>query len=292
MTTEATTSLGGAVAPLTLVTEDGFPLAATRFRALAPMRGVVVIAPAVGTRMAGYAPLAEFLASRGFEVLTWDWRGIGDSRHEAGPMDRRLTMRACGECDLTTAIGWALRRGDGVPVSVLGHAFGGHALGLAANASSIARAVLVGASEPWIGHWPWPARAPWRLVCHVAVPLLASGLDRFPASWFGLDEDLPAGVAREWARWARRRGSFASWEGHARLTIPMLAYSFSDDLRAPRAAVDALLVRYASATTTHRHFTPDALGRTEVGHFGFFQPGVAPTLWDEVATFLGEGNAP
>jgi len=72
----------------------------------------------------------------------------------------------------------------------------------------------------------------------------------------------------------------------------MLAYSFSDDLRAPRAAVDALLVRYARATTTHRHFTPDALGQTTVGHFGFFQPGVVPALWDEIANFLGEGNAP
>lgn len=291
MSPDAASSLGAAVAPLTLVTEDGYPLAATRYRARAVLRGVVVIAPAAGVRMRYYAAFAEFLASQGFEVVTWDWRGTGDSRHECGPRDRRLTMRAWGTCDLTAAIGWAARRENGAPVFLVGHSFGGQALGLAANADRVSRAVLVTAQHGWVGHWPLRDRLLLRPLWHVAMPALASTLGRFPSSWFGLGEDLPRGVAHDWAAWGRRREHLGTWSGHAALRLPLLAYSFSDDRFAPPAAVAALIRTYSRAAVRRRHLHPAELGVEAIGHWGFFRLGLVPTLWAELADFLGEGDA-
>jgi predicted alpha/beta hydrolase len=283
-------SLGGAVASLTLVTEDGFPLAATRWRALAPLRGVVVIAPAVGTRRRFYTAFAEYLSANGYEVLTWDWRGIGDSRHEVGWRDRRLSMRAWGERDLAAAIAWADRRSLGAPVFLVGHSFGGAALGLAPNASRVERAVLIASQHGWCGHWPVPMRWGLRALWHVAMPTTAMVLGSFPMSRIGMGEDLPVGVACEWARWGRRRTHLGSWAGHAAYDRPLLAYSFAGDPLAPIPAVEALLAEFRQAGVQHRHIADPADGRPPLGHFGFFRAGAAPELWAETAAFLGRAG--
>lgn len=285
-----TTSLGAAIAPLTLVTDDGFPLAATRYLAQARRRGLALIAPATGVRMRYYRPFAAALASRGWDVLTWDWRGIADSRHGVAWRDPRLTMRAWGEQDLAAAIGWADRRDAQAPVVLVGHSFGGQAVGLAPNADRLAAVALVAAQVGWYGLWPMPTRALLWGLWHVAMPVGARLLGRFPSSRVGMGEDLPEHVAREWARWCRRRDTFGDWGGHARLSVPVTGWSFADDPFAPRLAAEALTAKYEAAPARrHHHVEPTAHGRVEIGHFGFFRPGVVPGLWEDVFSFL-EGS--
>lgn len=104
----------------------------------------------------------------------------------------------------------------------------------------------------------------------------------------GIGEDLPAGVALEWASWCRTPGYLAGegFEGRragfARLDAPVLAYGFDDDGYAPRAAVDALHAFYVGAKVERRQLGREA-GR--FGHFGFFRERHR-ALWRDVAAFL------
>jgi predicted alpha/beta hydrolase len=274
------------VAPLTLVASDGFPLAATRFRATGDAKGVVVIAAATGARQRYYQPFARFLAEQGFDVITWDWRGTGDSRYEARSTDRRLTMRNWGERDLESALSWARARAAGRPLLFVGHSFGGQALGLAPSAAAVSRAVFVGAQHGYYGHWEWQQRWALAALWRVLMPATAMVLGRFPSSRLGFGEDLPRGVACEWARWCRAREHLGTWDRHAELAIPILAYSFADDWIAPCRAADALLAQYPGSSCVHRHLRPADVGAHAIGHFGFFRPGVVPALWSELADFL------
>ncbi len=268
-------------APLTLVTEDGFPISGTRWLAQGSHRGVVLIAPATGVPQRFYNPFAGFLCGKGFDVLTWDWRGIGESRHDASHRDPRLRMRAWGEQDLTAAIAWADRsRGPGRIVFV-GHSFGGQALGLAPNAGLVRRAAFIASQHGWLGNWPRYKQPALALFFHLAMPLAARILGHFPSSRVGLGEDLPEGVALEWARWCRSREYHGTWTGHAQLELPLLVLSFDDDPIAPERAAAALVAKYARARARHIHRPAEGLG-----HFGFFRAGRAPALWDEVAEFL------
>ncbi len=269
---------------------DGYPLAATVHapRDAAPA-GAVVLGSATGVRRQFYDRFAAHLAARGLGVVTFDYRGIGGSRPER-LRGFRATMRDWGSLDAASALDWASRRWPGAPVLWVGHSFGGQLVGLLPAPEALAGIVLVGAQSGWWGHWPARTRAAYAVLWR-AFPAVAGAMGRFPFSMLGMGEDLPAGVAREWARWCRSPGYLTDHVPGARdafraVRSPVLALGFTDDSFAPRRATEALLRWMENARIEHRHLAPADVGARAVGHFGFFRRGVAPRLWDEVATWL------
>lgn len=271
---------------LALRTADGVSLAATAFGDGPRVERAVLIATATGVRRNFYFPFAEHLARSGFAALVWDWRGVGGSR----PRSLRgfpASMRLWATRDLVAAIDFAGVRWPGASLHALGHSFGGQAFGLAPNAGRLRSLVTVASQSGYYGHWDPPARYKYALLWHVVMPLMTRIAGYFPSRRFGLGEDLPAGVALEWARWCRSPEYLGDYSGHAKLTAPILALSFTDDAYASRRSVEWLHARYGTSTLVHRHLAPSELGATRVGHFGFFRSdeAMAP-LWGEVVEWL------
>jgi predicted alpha/beta hydrolase len=274
-----------------LTASDGYALAATIFdppEGEARPERLVVVASATGVRRGYYAPFGVWLARRGTRVVTFDYRGIGGSRPERLPgLDASLVD--WGELDLASVIAWAARElGDG-QTSVVGHSVGGQLLGLLPDVSAIRAVVMVGSQSGDYRLWPSVAERAWYgALWHAIVPGVASTLGYLPGS-LGIGEDLPGGVARQWARWCRTPGYMVGGEGrgrrdlYRRVTSPILAFGFDDDDYAPPAAVSALLALYENAPITRRQIS---LTEAKVGHFGFFRERFAPTLWKEAAVFL------
>jgi predicted alpha/beta hydrolase len=270
----------------TIPATDGFPLAVTRFGddRMAAER-VVLVAPATGVTRRLYRPFAEFLAGERFGVITWDWRGTGGSR----PPSLRgfdATMRQWGEHDLAGMIDWATDRYPNARLAVVGHSFGGQSVGLAKNRERVGRLVTVGAQSGYLGHWPRPRRYAYAALWYVAMPLATRLAGYFPGRLLRLGEDLPRGVALQWARWCRTPSYLGEWSGHRAFRAPILSIGFMDDPFAPPEAVQALHARYGSKKQQHWLIAPEELGAGEIGHFGFFRPGVTPTLWRDVAEWL------
>ncbi len=270
--------------------KDGYSLAASVFDPPAGARSErpVVIASATGVRQRYYAAFAAWLAGRGTRVITFDYRGIGGSR------PRRLTrfdasLVDWAELDLAGVLEWAAREhGDG-QTSVIGHSVGGQLLGLVPNLASIRSVVMVGSQSGDYRLWPGiTERALFGALWHAVVPGVASTLGYLPGS-LGIGEDLPGGVAREWAEWCRTRGYMVGGENHARralykrLDAPILAFGFDDDGYAPPAAVTALLSLYENARIERRQVSRQ---EAKVGHFGFFRERFRSSLWLEAAAFL------
>ena len=116
----------------------------------------------------------------------------------------------------------------------------------------------------------------------------------------GLGEDLPRGVAQEWARWCSHPDYLISEHPDAtarfaRFDRPTAFYSFTDDAYGPRRGVEALLDRLPKATIDHRRVDPAHLGKGPIGHFGFFRATFREPLWREALAFLNdvfEGRSP
>lgn len=271
---------------------DGVRLAATLFTppARAERTGVVVVNSAMAVPRRYYAPFARFLAASGLQVLTYDYRGIGESRREPLAQDR-ARLRDWGEKDFAAALDWVARElGESSPL-VVGHSVGGQIVGLAPNNSHVRKLLLVGAQS---GDWRlWPVRSRARILAfwYGIVPPVSRLLGYLPGGVLG-GEAVPGGVVREWARWARRPGYVvggrdgARANGYARLDAPIVAYSFADDDFAPPRAVGALLDLYRSAQRTHRRVTAAQLGLRSIGHFGFFRESQRERLWIEARDWL------
>jgi predicted alpha/beta hydrolase len=92
--------------------DDGVELAAHWYEPApgrGPARAVAVIHAATGVPQGFYRAFAQWLARRGYAVLTYDYRGIGLSRR--GPIQaERATMRDWGRLDMSAALAAAARR--------------------------------------------------------------------------------------------------------------------------------------------------------------------------------------
>jgi predicted alpha/beta hydrolase len=270
---------------------DGFELAATLYEPAAgagqhPPGTVVLISSATAVKRGYYDAYARHLAGEGFTVVTYDYRGIGGSR-PARLAGFRARMRDWGQLDLAGVLDWIGLHLRPQRLLTVGHSAGGQLVGLAEPSWRISGLLTVGSQSGWWAHWPVPARykiaAQW-----YAVPVITRLFGYLPGA-FGTKEDLPAGVAREWARWGRRPRYLLEdglEDGFARFRGPLFAYSFTDDTYAPRPAVESLLDAYSGADITHRHLSPADIGAGEIGHFGFFRERFRDSLWRESTAWL------
>lgn len=274
---------------------DGFELAATLHE---PGRGsengaVVLVNSATAVRRGYYHAFARYLAEQGFSVLTYDYRGIGGSR-PASLAGFRARMGQWGERDLAGVVEWIAGHLRPRKLLVVGHSVGGQIVGLAGNSERIDGLLAVAAQSGYWGHWPSPARWDIAFRWYVLVPLLTRLYGYLPGRFASM-EDLPAGVALEWARWGRRPDYLCEEgvrAGFERFRRPILAYSFADDPYAPSAAVEALLDFYSQADATHRHVFPADVAADAIGHFGFFRDRFRETLWRDAAAWLRKTSAP
>jgi predicted alpha/beta hydrolase len=277
--------------PVEFEAQDGFRLGGTLFRPAGPYERAVAIHAATGVRQDYYARFAAYLAGRGFAALVYDYRGIGRSR----PRTLRgfaARMRDWALLDAPAALECLERAAGGARLMAVGHSFGGQALGLLPRPERIAAALVVGSQSGYWRHWPPLGRSWMWLATHVVLPAAPRLLGYFPSSTLGFGEDLPAGVATEWASWCRHPqylvGALGAHEGYARFTAPLRAYAVSDDRFAPPRAVEALLKLYPSARTELRRVAPVDVGAAKIGHFGFFRERFRDTLWREAADWLAQ----
>jgi len=272
-----------------LPARDGVLLAATLLEPARPNGAALLLNSGTGIPRQFYGAFARHLAGHGFAVLTYDYRGIGESQ-----VPRSATMEQWGAIDQPSMIDHLVRLRPGEAVGLVGHSLGGQVLGLADNISRVRAAVLVCSQSGHWRHWPRGRRrlrmlALWWLL----IPGLTAATGRFPGSWIGT-ADLPAGIARSWARWGRSPHYVCDAHGGALrphnddVDCPIRWLSFSDDALAPFDAVEALRPYYPGASVERRHLAPRDLGVETVGHFGFFRKSMPRGAWDEIAGWLAQ----
>jgi len=276
-----------------IVARDGFELAATVFDP-DPRRysgRVVVIASAMGVKRGFYRHYAFRLAEEGLPVVTFDYRGIGGSI-PASLRAPDASLRDWGDKDLAAAIAWVREVFPEASVLVVAHSVGGQIFGLAGNRDIVRGVVAVASQSGYWKHWSGASRLGIWLLWHLLIPVLARGRRSFPARALRLGEDVPSGVAREWAFWGRHpqylmgRLSEEARRGYEQYSGSVRAYSFTDDTFAPEGSVKGFLRFYPGARREHRRIDPGDLDLKSIGHFGFFRQEVGDVLWHETLAWL------
>lgn len=283
---------------LAIPARDGFPLAADLFLPAGEPRAAALLAPAMGVPRAFYAAFAGHLAEQGIAALTVDYRGIGGSREGAGTLRGfRAALHDWAELDLAGALDALASRAPGAPLLWIGHSVGGQLFGLLDEAR-VRAALFVGSQSGHWRLWPGAGRLAMLALWYAVIPAVVPVFGRLPGAVFGGGEDVPAGVAREWASWGRSREYLLSYarprggRGFTRFGGPIRSYAISDDAFAPVPTVSALAACYTAARTEVRVVRPSDAGARSLGHFGFFRARVGGPLWSEASRWLlGEATA-
>lgn len=279
---------------------DGFALGGFTWRHALPdiQRPVVIINAATSVRCRHYSRFAAYLFANGFDVITYDYRGIGESR-PGSIKGLNASWTDWGALDFEAMLRRAQREFPGQPIDVVGHSFGGCAAGLGESGQVIRRLVTVGAQFAY-----WRDYAPeqrWRMFgkWHLLMPLLTLFCGYFPGKRLGWLEDTPAGVVRDWstptARYERRPSGRAMLARTGQLPFAnvraqTLAISISDDPYGTIAAVERLLNYFSHAPKTHLRIAPQDIGEQQVGHFAFFRSAYQATLWPIALNWLQTGK--
>jgi predicted alpha/beta hydrolase len=278
---------------------DGYLLGATLFLPRGAKRHAVLINSATATPRKIYRGFAGYLAKRGCAVLTYDYRGTGDSRQKAvvgynqprSLVGFKASMSDWAALDVTAAVAWMRERYRALPLNYVGHSFGGQALGLIPGNTEVSRALLIAAQA---GYWKLMA-SPERYRVYAMLNFVGTPLTRllgYAPGWGGLGEDLPKDVFLQWVSWVMsKRYLFDDAKLDALKNFPnykgaMRALSMSDDPWATRPAVELLCSGFTAIKPEIITVTPADAGATKIGHFGFFRPEHRDTLWRGAAEWI------
>jgi predicted alpha/beta hydrolase len=261
-------------------------------------RGSVIVNAATAVLARYYHRYARFLARHGFNVLTYDYRGIGASKPES--------LRGCGyrwrdwgELDFDAALTFMHARRSDAPLMVVGHSIGGFLPGLAESAPRIDRLLTAGAQYAWWWDYAPCQRLGLFLKWHIAMPVITALVGYFPGRKLGWLEDMPAGVANEWSfRGPKFERSHPRTERTAVLArmsavrAPILAVTMSDDEFGTVPAIQRALAYYTQAQRTAVLLRPEDYGLARIGHFDLFHERHASGFWLDTLLWLRDGHNP
>ncbi len=284
---------------------DGYVLGGTLFESVggSDPACAVVITGGGGIPATRYRHFATFLAAAGIPVLTFDYRGIARSRR--GSL-RGFQARAedWSELDCGGAVAWMRTRYPRADLAGVAHSIGALMIGGAPNVSEFSRFVFIAAHTGYYGDYAKRHRLPMAVLWHGIMPVLTRIFGYFPARLLRLGENIPAGMALQWA--ARRtpelRPEATDPDGvrgrsmlarFGQIRIPALAVSFADDAFATVEGTRRLLDVYPGLSVTQLVLDPAAVGMESIGHFGFFRRTAEAMIWPTVVDYLrGATSAP
>ena len=252
---------------------DGYPLGATLFLPRGAKRHAVLVNSATAVHRKLYRGFAGYLAKRGCAVLTYDYRGTGDSRQKSmtgynqpkSLVGFKASMSDWAAQDVTSAVAWMRERYKALPFAYVGHSFGGQALGLLPNNTEISRALLIAAQAGYWNLMPSPERyRVYAMLNFVGVPLTRS-LGYMPG-WAGLGDGPAEGLFLQWVGWVMSpRYMFddkelASAGELSEIQGALRALCMSDDPWATRPAVELLCSGFTAIKPEIITVTPTETG--------------------------------
>nr|WP_299338877.1 alpha/beta fold hydrolase [Allomuricauda sp.] len=272
---------------------DGFILKARLFSPEKNEKGKILIinsATAVGQGL--YLNYAQFMAENGFHVLTYDYRGIAESR----PKNLRgfyASFTDWGEKDVSSVLEYVTKNFPGFSILVLGHSIGGTLIGMTPNARLIDKAMNIGAQTAYYKDWG-KGRLKLYFLWHFLFPIATNMVGYFPGKKLGLLEDVPKGVVQQWHARRKDPSMVKQLELNGKTVYfdkfigRLLTLAISDDPIGTEPALRRIHNLFENAETSWETVRPIDIGVSEIGHFGFFRRRFKATLWKKTLVWFDE----
>ena len=266
---------------------DGYSLAATLRTPQTEPKGVIQIQSGTGIPQELYGPFAEFLSAQGYITLTFDYRGINHSSPETlRGFEAQITD--WGRLDMAGVFDWVVNQYPDLKKIIIGHSMGGQMLGLMHNNNLVDQAIFVASCT---GYWR-DFKAPFRWsmpIWLLAMTLTTRVYGYATAKKFRQGENLPGGVALQFASWCSDPGYFQKFFESGAVPLhyeqfkaPLTSIQIADDPMANEVTANKLLTFYPNAQKKVKRVAPEDLGVKKIGHTGFFSRKFRDSLWTDL----------
>jgi predicted alpha/beta hydrolase len=279
-----------AINNIQLRTQDNTLISAKQYLCDSP-KAYIVIAGATGVPQGFYARYSKAANTAGFNVLTLDYRGVGESK-PASLKNYEMSYLDWGEQDLAAAVEKASELD--LPLYIVGHSYGGQAVGLLPKPELVDGAYVFGTGAGWSGWMPPMERFKVNLMWKFIAPVFVRLYGYLAWSRVGMGEDLPLSVYKQWKRWCQYKYYFFDdpemQDMHAqfsRFNKPLVAVTATDDKWATPASRDAFFQYYKQAELVSIDLIPSDVNMQEIGHMGYFKK-PANAIWQQSFDWIDE----
>ena len=264
---------------------DGYVLTGVLYQPHIQPKARIIVCSATGVPQPFYRRFAEYVTHFGYQVLTFDYRGVGQSapEHLKG---FEMSYLDWGALDLNGAIDFQYQ--DDIPLFIVGHSYGGQALGLTQNHHKVKAMYCFGTGAGWAGYMPFREKFKVSVMWNIIFPPVVAVSGYLPWSKFNMGADLPLGVYKQWRKWCKNPTYFfADPELHelkdqyAQIKCPIYAVSALDDDWALPKSRQAFMQHYRNADMHFIDIKAKDFGMKQIGHMGYFRQG-AEKIWDQI----------
>lgn len=265
---------------LYITCQDGYRLSAHFYASAEKSQHFpILICPATGITKAFYHRFSCWLQTQGYDVLVFDFRGIGESLHGA-IQHSQASIVQWGQLDIPAAIDTLLLKTQKTQVILLGHSAGGQLLGIVPNYQKVAKLVAVSGSTGHVKGLKGKTRVLGPLMFNLIFPVARYTLGYGPTQMIGMGQNLPKNVAKQWAEFCNHPGYVINAIGqsvnqcddfHQHIQCPITVLWSCDDEIATQANVSDLLRLYPNAKTRDISLRPAQYGYASIGHMLMFK---------------------
>lgn len=248
------------------------------------IKGQIVIASAMGVTQTYYQPIAIWLTEHGYNVLTFDCSGMGESR------TKHLKEYQCNILDwvideYSAALKFVLDNDASLRTYWIGHSLGGQIFPLVHNIEQVKKVITVSSGTGYWKHNAPALRNKAPLFWHLIVPISTRLFGFFPGKMLGIIGDLPKQVIFQWRRWCLHPEYCVGVETEnvkakfRQLKVPLVSIAFTDDEMLSLTNMRDLHVLFGNDNKELKEVSPEDVGEKRIGHLGFFREKYKQNLW-------------
>jgi len=270
---------------------DQFAIAATTYFPKQDLKGAILIGPATGIKRQVYASFAAFIAEKGYGVITFDNRGIGDSLI-GSVRESDASLQCWGEKDMPAVFEQLKTTFPKTKYHLIGHSAGGQLVGLMHNAMELTSIFNFACSSGQLKNMSSLYAIKAHFFMNLFIPLSNLFFGHTKSQWLGMGEPLPKAAAQQWREWCNSEGYVKASFGktvHSHLyddlSIPSMWVNAIDDEIANNANVADMLSVFTKSNPETLTLSSADYDLEEIGHMKFFSR-KSQILWIHALNWL------
>ncbi|MCI5054781.1 MAG: alpha/beta hydrolase [Flavobacteriales bacterium] len=244
-----------------------------------------------------YQPFLEYLSHNGYLCCLWDYRDSGTSAPST-LKDCAYKFSDYGLLDMPAIKTFLEKQYPDLPLLLFGHSAGGQQVGLMPNLKGYKGMVGFAVSTGYLPHMPLGYKLQSFYFLNIFSPISKLFYGYVAAKRFGIMEDLPWPVLKEWRSWCGKPNYLfhpqfygnTIPEGHYKnMPFPIHIFWATDDPISNERSVPGFWNNVKSSfNISFEKISPEEIQVKSIGHFGFFKKKMKDKLWPKGLKKLDE----